>query len=166
MNNEFFKLEKYFEPLSGSGVFLVVNDKNGKANAMTIGWGTVGLIWYKPILTILVRKSRYTYELLEQNRNFTVSVPAQGELKKALSVCGTKSGRDTDKIKESQLSVAKGKLDNTSIITDCSLFYECTIVHKNDVNPKSLGEGIKKDYYNNDDFHSIYFGEIIHSYNR
>lgn len=162
--NYYENLDNYFQPLSSSGAFLLVNDKNGKANAMTIGWGTVGLIWYKPVLTILIRKARYTHELLEHNSNFTVSVPKQDELKKALSVCGSKSGRNMDKIKECNLNTAQGKLKNTSIITDCSMFYECTVIHKNEINSKELSEEIKDKYYGDNDFHTVYFGEIIHSY--
>ena len=77
-----------------AGAFLVSGDE---ANPMTIGWGQFGVVWGKPMLTVLVRHSRYSEKLLRQNGNFTVSFPAPGTMQEALMLCGTRSGRDTDK---------------------------------------------------------------------
>lgn len=164
--NYYENLEELFGPLSGSGAFLVVNDKNGKANTMTIGWATVGLTWYRPVINVLVRKARYTHELMENNRNFTVCVPKSGELKDALMICGSRSGRKIDKIGECKLSTEKGKLENTTIITGCNLFYECTRIHKNEVNAAELDKKIIGEFYGDRDFHTVYSGEIMHSYKK
>ena len=57
-----------------TGVLLTV--KAGETvNTMTIGWGTLGIEWGKPIFTAFVRESRYTKELLDQNPEFTVNIP-------------------------------------------------------------------------------------------
>ncbi|MCG8572588.1 MAG: flavin reductase, partial [Spirochaetes bacterium] len=81
------------------GAFLNVKGEE-KVNPMTIAWATIGFLWHKPVLMVVVRYSRYTYDLLEKSKEFTVSVPLDDSLKKALLICGTKSGREIDKIKE------------------------------------------------------------------
>jgi len=59
-------LKETLEVMGGRGLLLVSVDKDGKPNAMTIGWGTIGIIWGKPIFAVLVRPSRYTYGLIEE----------------------------------------------------------------------------------------------------
>ena len=80
------------------GALLTVKS-NDKLNTMTIGWAALGRIWNKPILTVLVRLSRYTYELITDADSFTVSFFMDESLKQAMNICGTKSGRDIDKFK-------------------------------------------------------------------
>ena len=82
------------------GAFLMI-----KGNPMTIGWGQFGVLWGRPTFTVYVRRSRYTHELLEQTNTFTVSVPASDTMKKELSFCGTKSGRDLNKMDALQASL-------------------------------------------------------------
>jgi len=61
--------------LGHGGLLLASTDAKGNPNAMTIGWGTIGIIWAKPIFVVLVRPSRYTYDLIEITNDFTVNVP-------------------------------------------------------------------------------------------
>ena len=79
----------------GRGILLTTK-ANGKVNTMTIGWGTVGIEWGRPMFVAYVRESRFTRQLLDQNPEFTVNCPIGDVDKKILGVCGTKSGRDTD----------------------------------------------------------------------
>ena len=145
------------------GVFLNVKGKE-TINTMTIGWGNIGVIWGKPVMTILVRYSRYTYKLLEESNEFTVSVPLNGQLKKELGFCGTKSGMDYDKFKECHLTAVKGKEVDAPIIDECDLHFECKVVHKQAMEPALLDENIHENYYSNHDYHVIYYGEIVASY--
>ncbi|MTI68642.1 MAG: flavin reductase family protein [Firmicutes bacterium] len=145
------------------GVFLTVKDKDD-LNTMTIAWGNIGVIWNKPIFTIAVRYSRYTYNLLENAKEFTISVPLNKDMKKELSLCGTKSKRDIDKFKECNLTPKKGKILNTPIIDECDLHYECKVVYQQAMDPALLNEEIKKLKYKNNDYHVLYYGEIVSSY--
>ena len=72
-------------------------------NSMTIGWGGMGTLWGKPVVTVYVKPSRYTYKFLNDNEYFTVSFYSE-EYRKALAVMGSKSGRDCDKVKEAGLT--------------------------------------------------------------
>jgi flavin reductase (DIM6/NTAB) family NADH-FMN oxidoreductase RutF len=157
------RLEEAMTYLHKQGAFLTV--KNGDlVNTMTISWGNIGFEWNKPIFTVLVRESRYTYELMEKASEFTVSIPLSDSLKPALAFCGSKSGRDVDKFKECNLSLESGKSVETPIISDCELHYECKIVYKQAMDPEMLSDEIKKSCYMNGNYHTIYYGEIISCY--
>ena len=145
------------------GAFVTVKSGNN-LNTMTIGWGSIGYIWNKPIFTVLVRKSRYTYDLIEQADHFTVSIPLVGTLKKELAFCGSKSGRDYDKFKECSLLAIPGIKVETPVIGGCKFHYECSIVFKQAMSPVELNPEYDQQWYQDKDYHTIYYGEILASY--
>lgn len=145
------------------GAFLSVR-VGDKINTMTIGWGAVGCIWFKPVLMVMVRYTRYTYELMEQATEFSVCVPLDNSFKKELAVAGTKSGRDIDKFEELNLTIGKGQKTNAPVIDQCGLVYECRTVYRQEMNPQFLDPAIKDKYYADDNYHVLYFGEIVASY--
>ena len=78
---------------------LTAGNKDGY-NTMTVSWGQMGELWNKPTTVVYIRPQRYTVKYLEEQDYFTISVYPP-ELKKQIhGVCGSKSGRDTDKAKE------------------------------------------------------------------
>src|SRR5271157_2096046 len=87
------------EQLGRNGAFLTVKDRDGNLNTMAIGWASTGIMWRKPVFTVMVRYSRETYRLMENAEDFTVSFPTKGQLAKELAFCGVKSARDIDKFK-------------------------------------------------------------------
>ena len=145
------------------GAFLTVSDGTN-INTMTIGWGSVGVMWNLPVFMVAVRKTRHTYSIIENAKDFTVSLPLDKDLRKQLSYCGSYSGRDVDKIRSCGLSTKKGKNVISPIISDCQLHYECRIVFKQDMDPSSLDENIVERFYKDNDYHTLYFGEILNSY--
>ena len=146
--------------LSDPGCLLVSQGKAGKPNAMTIGWATFGIIWGRPICTVLVRPSRYTWTLLEESDEFTVNVPPPS-LAKAVTFCGTQSGRDRDKFAEMHLTAAPGQHVRVPLIEQCVIHYECRIVHRNNVVPEALAQEVTRDCYPKGDFHTLYYGLIL-----
>ena len=146
--------------LGHGGLLLASVDAKGNPNAMTIGWGTIGIIWAKPIFIVLVRPSRYTYDLIEITNDFTVNVPTP-KLADKVSYFGTVSGRNQNKFKAKGLTVSPGKKVKSPIIDECVINYECRVVHKNDVIPDRLADEIRYSAYRQGDFHRIYFGEIL-----
>ncbi|MCY6485090.1 flavin reductase family protein [Clostridium aestuarii] len=156
-------IEKGIEYLYKQGAFLTVK-VNDKVNTMTIGWGNIGFQWKKPIFTVLVRQSRYTYGLMEKAKNFTVSVPLDNDMKEALAFCGSKSGRNLDKFKECNLSMEKSRKISSPSIENCGLVYECRIIYKQDMDLNLLDKDIKKACYPKDDKHVMYYGEIVDCY--
>ncbi len=131
-----------------------------KPNVMTIGWGTPGIIWGMPIFSIFVRPSRFTHHLLEANAEFTVCIPTP-DLAAEVMVCGTKSGRDTDKFADCNFTLNPGRKVDVPHIAQCPIIYECRSVHKNTVLHQSLDHKIQTTYYSTGDHHDIYYGEIL-----
>ncbi|UCH57416.1 MAG: flavin reductase family protein [Candidatus Bathyarchaeota archaeon] len=149
--------------MRSGGLFLVTAGKDGKPNAMTIGWGLVGTMWRKPFYTVAVRLSRYTHGLMEEADEFTVCLPTQG-MEEALDVCGTMSGRELDKFKELGLTAEKGVDLAVPYIAECPVHYECRVVYKIQVRPGELVDELEKDVYPGGNYHILYFGEILGVY--
>ncbi|MFP4286208.1 MAG: flavin reductase family protein [Candidatus Izemoplasmataceae bacterium] len=142
------------------GVFITVK-ANDTVNTMTIAWGHIGVIWGKAVFIAYVRYSRYTYDLLLNAKDFTINVPNEGELKEALKIAGTKSGRDINKFKEAKLTQKKATLIDTPLIKECPLNYECKIIYSQTLEPALINEAITKRYYPNHDTHIAFYGEIV-----
>lgn len=81
---------------------LITAGNKEKFNTMTANWGGIGYLWNKPVVFIFVRPERYTFEFIEKHASFTLSFLGE-EHKDIHTICGSKSGKDTDKIKESGL---------------------------------------------------------------
>ena len=145
-----------------TGAFLTTKD-GGFVNTMTIGWGMVGFQWGKPVFTVMVRKSRKTFEMIEKAGEFTVSIP-YGDEKANLGICGSKSGRDTDKIKECGFALVKGESIDTPILDIQGMHFECKTLYKSAMDESFLAKFEDERWYSDKDYHTFYFGEILNSY--
>ena len=145
------------------GAFLNVSDGQ-KDNTMTIGWANLGFMWKKPILTVMVRHSRYTYELIEKADCFTLSLPLSTDLKKELGICGTKSGRNVDKFQAAGLTKVKAHQVSAPLIGECDLHFECKIIGKQKLTKEVLLPEIDTTWYSDGDYHTLYYGEIVGTY--
>jgi len=152
--------EETIKIMTDPGLLLVSVDATGRANPMAIGWGTIGVIWGKPIFCVLVRPSRFTHRLIEQSGDFTVNVPTP-DLREQVMYCGTYSGRDEDKFAKTGLTPTPSLFVRSPVIEECPVQYECKVVHKNEVLPANLNGEIRQSAYASGDYHTIYFGEIL-----
>lgn len=141
-------------------VLLVSQGKAGIPNAMAIGWGTVGIVWTRPVFVVLVRPSRFTYGLLHEAGAFSVNI-VPPELKEVVTYCGTVSGRDHNKFKEKGLTALQAQKIPVPILKEGILHYECRIVQMTDVLPSTMDGGIISKYYPKGDHHRVFFGEIL-----
>lgn len=143
---------------------LLTTKADGKVNTMTIGWGTLGVQWGKPICTVFVRESRYTKQLLEKSGEFTINVPVNDAQKEVLKVCGTRSGRDLDKIDALKLHLVDGETVDVPAIKELPLTLECKVIYKQDQDPAAINEENTKAFYSNGDYHTAYYGQITGAY--
>jgi flavin reductase (DIM6/NTAB) family NADH-FMN oxidoreductase RutF len=149
--------------MDDEGLLLVTTGADKKPNVMTIGWGTIGSIWARPVFTVLVRPSRHSYSLMEQVSDFTVNVLPR-ELAAGASLCGSVSGREHDKFQEARLTPIPSREVRSPIIKECVVHYECRTVSRVDMVPDALVQSVRQQFYKKGDFHRIYFGEIVASY--
>lgn len=149
--------------LGQGGAFLTVA-LGDKVNTMTVGWTTLGRMWNKPICVVPVRFSRYTRQLIQEADSFTLSVPLDGNLREALAYCGSKSGRDVDKFRELDLKQRPGTVVSSPGIDGCDIIVECRVVHKQTLEPLNLAPEIKDKWYVDDDYHILFYGEVVKVY--
>ncbi len=127
-------------------------------NTMTVSWGGIGELWGKDVCFVFVRPQRYTFEFMEKNDYFSLSFFG-GEYKKELGICGSKSGRDIDKMVETgfipvDFDKAVGFEQAKVNVVLKKLAYQ-------DMKPDGfIDESIMNNYANND-FHRVYVGEIV-----
>ncbi len=157
--------QKTLEQLSQKGVFLTVKSGD-KVNTMTIGWGSLSQYWGQEIFIAPVRFSRYTFELLKDCDEFTISVPTNGQLDDALKICGSVSGRNTDKFKEAGISLKDGKALSTPVIDGCDIYYECKILSFSDMVKDELDNDVAERWYASGDMHRLFFGKIVTAYGK
>ena len=82
---------------------LVTAGNSDKFNTMTVSWGSMGELWGKDSVTVYIRPQRYTEEFMNSNDHFTLSFYPLDKKQAIHGICGSKSGRDVDKVKECNL---------------------------------------------------------------
>jgi len=117
----------------------------------------MGVLWNKPVTYIFVRPQRYTYEFLEKNKSYSLSFFDE-KYRKALTICGSKSGRDIDKVKEAGLTPVVS--DNGIVhFSEAKLVVECSKLYYQDIDPSHFLDKSINELYDND-YHRMYIGEI------
>lgn len=153
---------------------LLTTKADGTVNTMTIGWGTIGVEWGRPVFVAYVRVGRHTRQMLDTSGEFTINVPYGDVDSKILSFCGSKSGRDVDKIAELNLELVDSDIVDVPGIRQLPLTLECKILCRSVQNIPALPDVIQNRYYpkgvdstnpgSNEDFHIAYYGEIVNAY--
>ena len=151
------------------GILLTTKQDN-TVNTMTIGWGKIGIEWNRPVFIAYVRETRYTKQLLEQSGEFTVNVPYGDVDPRILGYCGTKSGRDTNKIEDLGLTLVDSDVIRVPGIAQLPLTLECRVIYKQQQDLTRLPQEIIERFYpvvdesGFRDYHIAYYGEIVNAY--
>lgn len=132
----------------------------GNFNAMTVSWGSLGVMWHKPFAQVVVRPQRFTFQFLEQYPTFTLCA-FPPEYRKALAMLGSASGRDGDKIAASGLTPQAATLSAAPIYAEAALAVECRKIYWQDFDPAHFLDAAIHESYPAGDYHRIYYGEIL-----
>jgi flavin reductase (DIM6/NTAB) family NADH-FMN oxidoreductase RutF len=132
----------------------------GVYNTMTVAWGSFGVMWGKPFAQVVVRPTRFTFDFMQNYDSFTLCAFPH-EYKKALSLLGSRSGRDGDKIAESGLTPAPAAHVASPVFTEASLVIECRKMYWQDFDPQYFIDEEIDSKYPRKDYHRIYYGEIL-----
>lgn len=147
-----------FEKMNRQWMLITAGNEKG-LNTMTASWGGVGVIWQKPVTTIYLRPQRYTKEFVDKNEYFTVSFYGE-EQRKALQLCGTVSGRDTDKVAQSGLTPYF--VDETAAFAEAELILVCRKLYQQEMRPEFFTDAaLEQAMYPEKDYHTMYIGEIV-----
>lgn len=156
---------------------ILTSEAEDCVNAMTIGWGTIGIEWGIPIFTAYVRTGRFTHELIERTGEFTICVPYgekfSKEAAKAVGFCGSRTGRDVDKLAKAGVHLVEADTVRPPAIKELPLTLECRVVFSQEQSIKNISSRFKKFYPEgvdsanvgcNEDPHVAYYGEILKAY--
>ena len=127
-------------------------------NTMTANWGGFGILWRRKICWCVIRPQRYTYQFMEREAAFSLSFFTD-EYKKALDLCGTKSGRDIDKAAAAGLTPFETSPGIVSF-SQARLIIECQKIYFQDIDPQHFLDPAIDKVYPIQDYHRMYFGEI------
>ena len=141
----------------GKEWMLITSGDNKDYNTMTASWGSMGVLWNKNVVFAFVRPQRHTFGYMENNDYFSLSFYPES-MKDALKFCGTHSGRDVDKAKETGLTPEFNQ--NAPYFKQAKLVFICKKIHSQYLDPTCfLDENINNNYASND-YHKVYIGEI------
>ena len=155
-------LENAVKLIGSDWMLITTKDaENDRVNAMTASWGCLGVLWNKPVCVCFVRPQRHTFGLLEDSERFSVAFLDE-EYRKALRLCGTKSGRDCDKLSEAGLSAAE--LDGVPVIAEARLVLVCRKLYADDLKKEGFLDDSLLSNYLADDFHRMYVSVIEAAY--
>ena len=138
---------------------LITAGDQQKHNTMTASWGGVGELWGKYVSTIYVRPQRYTLEFIENSEYYSLCF-FDPEYRPALTLCGTKSGRDIDKDQETGLTPCFDEA--APYYQQARLVFLCRKLYRQDMEAKCFldKEVLDKNYPQND-LHRMFIGEIV-----
>ena len=127
-------------------------------NTMTISWGGMGTIWNKPVATVYIRSTRYTHEFIDANGYFTISFYPD-EYKEKLSVLGSKSGREMDKMHDSGLTPKF--FDKGITFEEAKYTLVCRKLFKQQLAVENIPEDVVNTYYLKEAPHDMYIAEVV-----
>ena len=153
------QLDKNVFSMIGDQWMLITAGTVEKCNTMTASWGGLGGIWGAPAATCYIRPQRYTKEFVDREEYFTLAFFGE-EHRKALQLCGSKSGRDVDKIKECGFTV-KAAACGAPYFEQAELVLVCRKRFAQPMDPGRMPQEIKDRWYPQKDYHTLYIGEIV-----
>lgn len=106
-------------------VIVIAKDKNGKANPITLGW-TMLASGTPPMMAIAVASTHYSIECIRYSKCFTITFPS-AEMADAALFFGSKTGRDFDKLANSDCKTEPAKEIDSLLLTDAVANFECTL---------------------------------------
>ncbi|MEG0764738.1 MAG: flavin reductase [Pseudoflavonifractor sp.] len=146
--------------LIGDRWMLITAGNETACNTMTASWGGLGMLWNLPVATCYIRPQRYTRTFVEREDYFTLNFFTE-EYRPQLKLCGTRSGRETDKVKECGFTVAAGEgaapyFEEAELVLICRKLYHQNLDPAGFTDPALDGKN-----YPNHDYHTMYIGEIV-----
>lgn len=150
----FHKIGKQWMLITACG-----KDENGQdvTNTMTASWGGMGILWNKPVAFCFIRPQRYTYTLTEQAERFSLSFLDE-TYRAALRLCGSTSGKNTDKIAAAGLTCHV--IDGVPTIAEATQILICRKLYADDLRANAFCLPQLLDNYQENDFHRMYVLEI------
>lgn len=145
--------------LIGNDWMLVTAGTPKSFNMMTASWGTMGELWHKKVCFCFVRPTRHTYQFITKAETFTLSFFNE-TYRETLNLCGSKSGREIDKVAATGLTPAVTETGSV-YFEQARLVLECRTLYTHDLDPQRFIDPKIHDSYPEKDYHRMFVGEVI-----
>jgi len=150
--------ESVFKLIAEDWFLLTAGSGADEYNTMTASWGGLGQLWNKRVAFVFVRPQRYTWKFMENNGLFTMSFFSE-DFRDALTYCGSHSGRDSDKARETGLTAFEPSI-GTIAFEEAKLILVCRKLYYQDIQPERFLDDEIDTLYSEKDYHRMYVGEI------
>ncbi|MBI5442328.1 MAG: flavin reductase family protein [Deltaproteobacteria bacterium] len=131
-----------------------------RPNPMTVSWGGMGTLWGRPVVTVYVRPTRYTWGLLGEHPEFTLNFLPETR-RRALELCGSRSGREADKWAAAELEPVPSEVVAIPRVSGARLAFECRVLASLDLDPGRFLDRSLDEMYSEKDFHRVFLGEVV-----
>lgn len=150
--------------LVGKDFFVITAGKEGNYNSMIGSGGGLGVLFKKPTTWCIIRADRHTLEIMEKERTYTLSY-FPDECREQMLFLGSKSGRDSEKMKEVRLTSVQTPSGDMSF-REARLIFECKLTELTTPKPDDFCTQEARDYVNEaykeeNHYRKYVFGEII-----
>lgn len=138
---------------------LVTAGNKEKFNMMTASWGGIGVLYNKPVAICYINPARYTYQIIENSDTFTLSFYTE-VYRDALNYCGSKSGRDEDKVKGSGLTPIELE-GGAMAFGEAWMIIECKKLVSQSISLDAIDNEQERAKRATTPMHKMYIGEIV-----
>ena len=147
-----------FQAIGKEWMLITAAKADGSVNAMTAAWGGLGWLWERPVAFIFVRQTRYTKEFIDESGRVSLSFLGMG-YRKELGYLGSTSGRDTDKIADSGLTIVDN--DGVPFFEEARLAIFGHVIASELICEESfMDETITANHYADHNLHTMYVVQI------
>ena len=134
----------YYYSFPTKATLVTVRDENKKTNVITIAWHCT-ISKNPPLYGISVAPQRYSHELIANSKEFVINFMEYSLVEK-VQLCGTHTGKNTDKIDKANLTLVDSKKISTKAIKESYACFECRLFDK-----INLGD------------HTFFVGEVLNA---
>ena len=157
-------LENAIKIIGSDWMLITVKDEeNERVNAMTASWGALGFLWRRPVCICFVRPERYTFKLLEKQKEFSIAFLGNDE-RDAYNICGKESGADIDKLKKCGLDT--DEIDGIPVISNANILLTCKVLYEDDIKENGFLDKSILSNYESAGYHRMYVCEICGAYKK
>ena len=141
----------------GSDWMLITAQHDEKVNTMTASWGGIGIMWNDPVATCYIRPQRYTREFVDGSDYFSLCFFG-GQHREDLVLCGRVSGRDSDKIAQTGMTVMYDKA--APYFAEATTVLICRKLYRQEMQPDCFVDPEIESHYPQKDYHIMYLGKV------
>lgn len=138
---------------------LITAGNDQQFNMMTAGWGGLGMMFGKPVAFCFIAPTRFTYQLMEKNDTYTLSFYTEA-YRDALKICGSKTGKSADKVKETGLTPITTPAGSKAF-SEAWMIIECRKTVAQSITPEAITNAALKEEWSTKQLYKMFVGEIV-----